>query len=99
MLANIYFDVGRHHEQQPWIASEIFSVDDSFARKLFPVRSLPYILVIFILVLSLFSLKEERTTALTNSPWTFAVAKVAEPVARLSLPARAALYRDDFIAH
>jgi hypothetical protein len=98
MLANVYFDAAPQHPQQRQITTETVLANDSFELKLFPVRPLLYILVASILALSLFSLNEERSEALVHSPLPLTIAKVAEPVARLSLPARAALYRQNLLA-
>lgn len=99
MLANAYFDAAPQHPQRHQITTEAVLANDSFELMLFPAHPLVYILVISILALSLFSVNEERSQALVHSPLPLAIAKIAEPVSRLSLPARAAMYRENFIAH
>jgi hypothetical protein len=99
MFANLYFDAAQHHPQQPQITPEAVLVNNSFGLKWFPVRPLPYIVVVALLALSLFSVNWERSEALVHSPLPLATASMAEPFARLSLPARAALYRENAIAH
>jgi hypothetical protein len=99
MYADLYFDVEPSHEQQPRVAPDIAAVDDSFARKLFPVRAVPIILAVAVLALSPFSVNKERTEAVAHAPLPVAAANAIEPAARLSLPARAAMYRENFFAH
>jgi hypothetical protein len=99
MLVDGYFDAKQNQPQQFAFFSEIVSVGDSFARTLFPVRPLPYILVVSVMALSLFSVNVERSEALAHSPSPFATVAASVPVVRLSLPARAAMYRENFLAH
>jgi hypothetical protein len=98
MLADVYFDAAQQHPQQRQTETKPVFANDSFELKLLSVRPLLYILVIAILTLSLFSVSEERSEALVHSPLPLTIAKIAEPVARLSLPARAALYRQNLLA-
>jgi hypothetical protein len=99
MLIYEYLDDKQDRPRQPRIAAEAASIDDSFKRKMFPVRPLPYVLAISLLLLFLFAVNRERFEALVRSPLPAVTADTIEPAARQSLPARAATYRENFIAH
>jgi hypothetical protein len=99
MLVNQYFGIGQDHPRQPRMGPDVVSTDDAFAYKLFPVRPMPYLLIVSILVLSLFSVNEERNEALGHSPLPEVTASTVASVVRQSLPARAALYRLNFPTH
>jgi hypothetical protein len=99
MQADLYFGDRPDHRGQPQATADAVSAGEAFAQKLFPVRPVTYMLVIAVLVLALSSVNEERSEALARSPLPAATAGATASVVRQSLPARAALYRENFLTH